>query len=677
MNDFKKVSTLQERDLELRKQLNDINNASVKKLLKKVPELPVVQTKTKKLMTGTPQAIGDLALRDLAFQVQLDDIAEKAVGGKDIVPSKINREITPEMVDDFENAERVPVEIEGKLFKYNPSSLDLTLEPLDLPFEKSKYSSVDEINTIREYERTGLENEYERFNKMVPVLEKERAAMKIKFNVTVSKLRTARAATIDPNEITNIDAEISKLTAQYSDDNMKNGKKLFSIQRNLENIDRGLKGGLDRHFDNLIREFVENETEQERIDTTNKSKIAAYIQDIQALNSDLNISRNIGESDAEFAKRLEGLSQQTISPGEEEEAIKRKIFLRMKANLRKLMSDTAKAEATTKLLTAEEQYEYNKREPVINKKFLEVYGFNNKRVSESDIADFIKNMINENAVGLVSSLKAPATAKKIAPATPTRGPPPSPIPFAAAIPITEPAGVRLRKHIENLGVTIPDRLPIHEVLKEYDENNIEIPDDIIADLGKKADKIFAEKINLRIRAAPRGVGTGPPMSPPEPPMSGVGVKEYPKLVKFGKIYISADELYYKNILKVRNGKKHAVVGIPNLKVSDELAAIFLKIIDGEKVSKSHLNLLSNKERQVYDQICIMSGLHKTHDNTFDTTAQELKKQLEVVEGEIMAGNNNPELLKEVHRLLWTMNSVGLLSGKVALEHFKDLKRIYF
>ena len=113
---------------------------------------------------------------------------------------------------------------------------------------------------------------------MVPVLEKERAAMKIKFNVTVSKLRTTRAATIDPVEITNIDAEISKLTAQYSDDNMKNGKKLFSIQRNLENIDRGLRGGLDRHFDNLIREFVENETEQERIDTTNKSKIAAYIR---------------------------------------------------------------------------------------------------------------------------------------------------------------------------------------------------------------------------------------------------------------------------------------------------------------------------------------------------------------------------------------------------------------
>ena len=81
MNDFKKVSILQERDLELKKQLADINNASVKKFMKKIPELPIVETKRKKLLTNTPQAIGDLALRDLAFQVQLGDIAEKAVGG--------------------------------------------------------------------------------------------------------------------------------------------------------------------------------------------------------------------------------------------------------------------------------------------------------------------------------------------------------------------------------------------------------------------------------------------------------------------------------------------------------------------------------------------------------------------------------------------------------------------
>ena len=60
-------------------------------------------------MTNTSQSIGDLALRDLAFQVQLDDIAEKAVGGKDVVPSKVNREVTPEMIADFEDAKKVSV----------------------------------------------------------------------------------------------------------------------------------------------------------------------------------------------------------------------------------------------------------------------------------------------------------------------------------------------------------------------------------------------------------------------------------------------------------------------------------------------------------------------------------------------------------------------------------------
>jgi len=205
---------------------------------------------------------------------------------------------------------------------------------------------------------------------------------------------------------------------------------------------------------------------------------------------------------------------------------------------------------------------------------------------------------------------------------------------------------------------------------------ISIPSDVIDALRKNSDKLLAQLINRKIG----GVAAGPPLpfAAAEPDVTfGVGVKQYPKLVKFGKIYISADDLYYKNILKVRNYKKHAIVGIPNVKVSEDLATILLKIIDGGKISKSNLNLLSKKERHIYDQICIMSGLHKTHDNTFDTTAQELKQQLETVEGEVFAGNNNPELLKEIHRLLWTMNSVGLISGNDALKHFKDVKKNYF
>jgi hypothetical protein len=47
MNDFNKISTLQERNYELQRQLNDINNATVKKFTNKTPELPIVETRKK------------------------------------------------------------------------------------------------------------------------------------------------------------------------------------------------------------------------------------------------------------------------------------------------------------------------------------------------------------------------------------------------------------------------------------------------------------------------------------------------------------------------------------------------------------------------------------------------------------------------------------------------------
>jgi len=671
MNDFKKVSTLQERDFELQKQLNDINNASVKKFMKKAPDLPIVETKKKRPITGTPQSVADLALRDLAFQVQLDDIAEKAVGGKDIAPNKVNREITPEMIADFEDAQRVPVEFMGQQYKYVPSTADITLEELKLPHDIPNFPSVDAINNLRERDRQSLKDDYENIRSNIPIVANAKTEMERKFNETISKLKADKASLADAVAKKDIDALIIQQTMRYTSDIKRNKDELDKIRKDMGNI-KGLLAGLDNHFDNLVSEFEDNQAEKERVDRINQSKIGAYIQDIQALNADLNIVRNIGETDEQFAQRLESLSQTLITEGEQDEAIKRKNFLRMKSNLGKLISDTAKAEATTKLLSPEEQFEYNKREPVVNKKFLEVYGFNNKRVSENEIADFIRTLISENPIALISSSKV--STKPTAPSTPIRAPS-TPFPLASAVPILDTAGERLRKHIEDLGVEIPSGAVIKDVLDLYEQRSIEIPDDIALNLHNKKDRRKAKSINEALRTAPFGLGPAPPTPPTT--TTGIGVKEYPKLVKFGKIYISADELYYKNILKIRNYNKKAIVGIPNAKVSEDLATILLKIIDGGKVSKANLNLLSNKERHIYDQICIMSGLHKTHDNTFDTTAQELKQQLDVVEGEIMAGNNNPELLKEVHKLLWTMNSVGLISGVVALKHFKEVKRNYF
>ena len=51
---------------------------------------------------------------------------------------------------------------------------------------------------------------------------------------------------------------------------------------------------------------------------------------------------------------------------------------------------------------------------------------------------------------------------------------------------------------------------------------------------------------------------------------------------------------------------------------------------------------------------MMSGLHKTHDNTMGVSSQEMKHRLTLIEGEISSGNNNISLLKEAHKLLHSM-----------------------
>ena len=125
MNKFNKVENLQRRDLELNKKLDEITNATVKKLMTKAAPLPIVPINMNTKATiarNTPQAIADISARDLAFQVKLDDMTDQSLA---IQPFKVERAITQEMIDDYTAAPLVPINIDGKSYKYNPSSLEL------------------------------------------------------------------------------------------------------------------------------------------------------------------------------------------------------------------------------------------------------------------------------------------------------------------------------------------------------------------------------------------------------------------------------------------------------------------------------------------------------------------------------------------------------------------------
>jgi hypothetical protein len=108
-----------------------------------------------------------------------------------------------------------------------------------------------------------------------------------------------------------------------------------------------------------------------------------------------------------------------------------------------------------------------------------------------------------------------------------------------------------------------------------------------------------------------------------------------------------------------------------------MVSILLKILDGGKVGKSELNLLSAHEKQLYDTLMVMSGGHKIHENSIDNTTREMKHRLNLIGGEMDAGNNSEILLKELHALLHRMAHSGLISTPAAAKYYREVKSNYY
>ena len=153
------------------------------------------------------------------------------------------------------------------------------------------------------------------------------------YNETTAQLKADKASA-DAAGVKAIDAELLNLSSKYLGGLKRLDNEIKRLGTEMTNIE-GALASLDANFDALVLKFEENENEKDRVNAINKDKIGAYIQDIQTLNSDLNIVRNIEESDEEFAQRLAGWTVKRINitwrrrrGNQEEESFKNEIKFR-------------------------------------------------------------------------------------------------------------------------------------------------------------------------------------------------------------------------------------------------------------------------------------------------------------------------------------------------------------
>ena len=159
---------------------------------------------------------------------------------------------------------------------------------------------------------------------------------------------------------------------------------------------------------------------------------------------------------------------------------------------------------------------------------------------------------------------------------------------------------------------------------------------------------------------------------------GVGLpKDIPKgLIPFGRCKIHLYKLYYDNEFVLKDSSGFNIPGVKNVKVSDDFVAIIMKIHNNENVNQSFINKLSSNEQDLYDLFIFKCGF-KNLDNDHKSKIDKLKSNLEVIQGEIEAGNDNTEILKELYAVLHQLAVYKCISLNDAKKHYNTIKNDYF
>ncbi len=83
--------------------------------------------------------------------------------------------------------------------------------------------------------------------------------------------------------------------------------------------------------------------------------------------------------------------------------------------------------------------------------------------------------------------------------------------------------------------------------------------------------------------------------------------------------------------------------------------------------------LNTDEKNLLDSILFMAGLNKRIVTDTDKSLAERKEQFKVVEGQIIAGIDNPEVFKELKEGLLKLNHLGAISLSGIKKYLKQFE----
>lgn len=586
---------------------------------------------------ATTDYVASLDLRDNALEAQMAKISTNAIQDKlEWKPSTIKSDVTKEMILDYQEEMKKPIVVDGKKYNYHPSTVDI--DPVAYEPLVPEYSDAQII---------GLEREKSR---VLRALDNSRVDLEYQFSF-IEKLKR------------DYDREASKardvptfnmLTFAFE-------KRMIDEEKTLEEIKDQIRLGestidrLNLAITNNERNKKINNAEKVRVAKENATRLKLYKEDLNLLNKGrLNIEQQPGESDDEFRNRLRDTGMMTY----DEDAMSKSAELynreKLKERMMEIHRDSSMTGNALKSFDADQIFKINKNWSALKQNFIKIYGFNSPAVRDRDIVDFFTSQINpivnaQNSGDLypVDFLSGEVPeAVVVAPEEPPSYAESVPFPPVPASPLKGLKLTSLEQIARSKGL-----------LTGYNK------------AGNKAQKIAFLEAN--------GVTVPPELQVEEKEVGkGLDIKpishNLPSKIEFGKITISPKKLYYDNILAIHHKSGKAFTGVPNTSVSDKFVSIIMNLLKGQKPSLKDFSTLDLNEKGLYDSLIYMAGLQKEVDNTFHETKNNLKNRLELLEGEIGAGNNNPKLKKELLYLLSKMVKTGMVGGGDAKRYYQSV-----
>ena len=679
-------------ELELEKQLNKMTLNAIRSITEREPSPPrkyLPRQKSRPMLPpNTPEYTANLDLRDMEYEKLSNAISEKAMGSDlNWTPPKIQSNVTPEMIEDYQARQQ-----------QRKVGISMKYQPVDIPLEVPVFiptRSEAELNALR-LQKALKTRIFRKAEAEFIRIQDEKEAVRKQFDIDIGAIETSKVGKMPGKKpmLKILEDETARRT-KYAADMLALDTREEAERLKLAQADADIAT-----IEYRVREAAEierlNIDEQNRVELINRAKLDESEKILNSLGAA--VARNPGEDDDAYRARLIALSQETLTDADVAGDINLENFGIAKRNIKQFFSDISKVESIVKSLSEGERFELNKKFPAIKKKFLDTYGFDSKNMSEVDTVDFIRTAIANLPVlgvarGAPPPLPPPPSAYKTPASSPLKSPAfSSPLggleeeepplitfgaeasPVAAETVVGEPVGGHrqlLVNYADSQGIKVKSKDTTFDILVALYNEAKPIPKVLFDKVPQNTRDNFIREVQ-----SAGGEFKASGLSKRNRMSGGIQTKDYPNLIRFGTIHISPSKLYYHNILAIKNGLRRNYVGITERKVSDALASIIMKIVDGGNVKKSDLHVLTPGDRQIYDKLMMMSGLHKIHDHTFDESSKDMKARLRLIEGEISAGNNNKDLLKEAHQLLHSLAQSHIISSYQAQTHYKHLKTFF-